>query len=233
MSVAAHLGIRLEDYDRRVRTFIPGYEALLDSTAAVVAAAARGLRAPQLVDLGVGTGALAARCLDAVPGAVLLGIDSDPAILQLAARRLGRRRSPVTLVRADLTDFPFPPCDAVVATLALHHVRTLTGKQAFYERCFDALRAGGIVASGDRHPSSVAALAAGEAKAWLAHLRESYSPAAARNFLEAWAAEDFYTTLEQELELIRAANFSADVAWRQRGFAVVVGAKRRGGKQPS
>ena len=55
MSVAAHLGIRLSEYDRRIRTFIPRYEEILDAAAASVVPKAR-----TIVDLGIGTGALAA-----------------------------------------------------------------------------------------------------------------------------------------------------------------------------
>ena len=57
MGVATHLGIKLADYDSRIRTFIPHYEEMLD-----VAAAAIQPRARTIVDLGIGTGALSARC---------------------------------------------------------------------------------------------------------------------------------------------------------------------------
>ena len=58
MGVASHLGIKLTEYDSRIRTFIPHYEEMLD-----VAAAAIPPRARTIVDLGIGTGALSSRCL--------------------------------------------------------------------------------------------------------------------------------------------------------------------------
>src|SRR4026208_979520 len=64
MSVASHLGIRLADYDARIRTFIPDYEEMLG-----VAAAAIPARTRTIVDLGIGTGALSARCLAPAPAA--------------------------------------------------------------------------------------------------------------------------------------------------------------------
>ena len=33
MGVASHLGIQLTEYDRRIRTFIPDYEEMLDAAA--------------------------------------------------------------------------------------------------------------------------------------------------------------------------------------------------------
>jgi ubiquinone/menaquinone biosynthesis C-methylase UbiE len=225
MSVAAHLRIRLEDYDRRVRTFIPSYEALLDATAGVCAAAVREKERPTIVDLGVGTGALASRCLAAVPSAIVVGVDSDADILGVAMRRFARLPNPVTLVRGDLAKVALPAADAIVATLALHHIATPARKRAFYRRCYRALGPGGIVASGDFHPSAVAALADQQMRGWIAHLRKSYTAARTRRLLEAWAGEDTYMTLEEELAIVQAAGFAVDVAWRRDGFAVIVGVR--------
>jgi hypothetical protein len=72
MSVAAHLGIDLKEYDSRIRTFIPHYEEMLD-----VAAAAIPPRARTITDLGTGTGALSARCLKTAARARAIGIDLD------------------------------------------------------------------------------------------------------------------------------------------------------------
>src|SRR5713226_3203952 len=126
MGVATHLGIRLAEYDARIRTFIPDYEEMLD-----VAAAAVPARARTLVDLGIGTGALAARCLEIAPRARVVGIDVDPQILALAARRL---RDRATLAAGTFLRTPLPSCDAVVASFALHHVRTRAAKAALYRR---------------------------------------------------------------------------------------------------
>ena len=83
MGVASHLGITLTEYDSRIRTFIPHYEEMLDVAAAAIPPSAR-----TIVDLGVGTGALSARCLAVARQARTVGIDLDPDILALAGRRL-------------------------------------------------------------------------------------------------------------------------------------------------
>jgi SAM-dependent methyltransferase len=225
MSVAAHLGIRLRDYDRRVRTFIPGYEEMLHAVAVSCGTALERARRPVILDLGVGTGALAARCLEAAPGARVIGVDSDPAMLRAAMRRLTDLPGPVTLVRGDFTRVALPPADAIVATLALHHIPTAGRKRAFYERCAAALHTGGVIVSGDCHPSSVPAIAARQRDGWNSHLRESYSASEVKRFLRAWADEDTYMTLEEELAFLQRAGFAVDVTWRRSGFAVIVGAK--------
>ena len=77
MGVASHLGIRLREYDQRIRTFIPDYDEMLDAAAALLQASST----TTIVDLGVGTGVLAARCLDRMRRARVVGIDADADIL--------------------------------------------------------------------------------------------------------------------------------------------------------
>jgi SAM-dependent methyltransferase len=224
VSVAAHLKIRLSEYDRRIRTFIPHYQELLDVVAG--AAALGGARAPLIVDLGIGTGALAARCLDVAPRAQIYGIDEDPAMLGVAAKRLARRGKRHDLVAGSFARLPLPRCDAMVATLSLHHVKTVVAKRRLYRRSFQALKSGGILASGDAMLSSSAPLRRHEMAAWRAHMRQWYSARQARGFLAAWASEDRYMPLAVEVKLLESAGFRVDVPWRRAPFAVVVGTKQ-------
>ena len=127
MAVSTHLGIPLREYDARIRTFIPHYEEML-RTAARSLPFARTARAT-IVDLGIGSGALAAQCLIAHPRARVVGIDMDADILQMASARLGTRLTPIT---GSFESEPLPSCDAIVSAFALHHVRTPRQKAAVY-----------------------------------------------------------------------------------------------------
>ncbi len=224
---AAHLGIELREYDARIRTFIPHYEEMLD----VAAAALRllGRPRPTILDLGTGSGALAARCLAAAPAAIVVGIDSDPGMLQAAQRRVGRRLMPIL---GDFTAAPLPRCDAITASFALHHVRTDRQKLALYRRCAGALRRGGLLVSADCHPASAGPIRTRDRALWVAHLRRWYPARTAERYLRAWAREDACVRLEDELTLLRGAGLVADVAWRRDAFAVIVATKpgARGGR---
>lgn len=222
MSVARHLGIRLTDYDRRIRTFIPCYEEMLDAAASVLACLRR--RHPTIVDLGIGTGALAARCLSVVPGARLVGIDADADILNLARRRLvPLARTSLGLAHGDFSEIPIPRCDAVVASLALHHVATRQRKARLYGRCADALRPGGLLVNADCCPGTGEPVAGLLDEAWRLHLARRYGDRQARALLQAWAAEDTYFSLRDEQDMLWRAGFVVDVAWRRGPFAVLVG----------
>ena len=212
MSVSSHLGIVIDDYDRRIRTFIPRYEEMLDAAAAAI-----NPRARLIVDIGVGTGALAARCLARAPRARILGIDLDPEMLDLARRRLPEN---ATLTRGNFLRAELPHADTIIASFALHHVRTRPAKARFYERARKSLRPGGLLVTADSHPAADGAAAAKQREAWLAHLRQSYG-ADALSILDSWADEDVYQPLEVEIELLERAGFRVDVPWRRDGFAVI------------
>jgi ubiquinone/menaquinone biosynthesis C-methylase UbiE len=217
VSVATHLGIALDEYDARIRTFIPDYETMLDVAARAVPAGAR-----TIVDLGIGTGALAARCLAQARGARLIGIDADRDILVLADRRLGTRGRLMAgnFLRADI-----PASDVIVASFALHHVRTRRAKAALYRRAAAALRRGGRCITVDCHPASDRTLARAQMAMWDAHLRRSYSAREARRLLAAWAREDRYVPLRVECELMRRAGLRVEVLWRKDAFAVLAGTR--------
>ena len=119
MGAASHLGIDLREYDSRIRSFIPGYEDLLDAAAGALAVTVR--RNPVIVDLGTGTGALASRCLAVKPPARIVGVDEDEGMLAVARQRVGRS---FTGMHGSFERVDLPACDAVTASLALHHLPT-------------------------------------------------------------------------------------------------------------
>lgn len=223
-SAAAHLGITLREYDRRIRTFIPHYQEMLSEAAAVVAASCRGRR-PVLVDLGIGTGALAALCAAAVPGARIVGIDSDPDMLATARRRIGVRLKPI---EGDIVEALVPPCDAIVASFALHHIRSRRVKADVYRKCARALRSGGVLVSADCCPAIDRSTAMRDREAWLAHLSRWYSSRASEAYLRAWSDEDTYQPLRVEMSLMESAGFAVEVCWRRDSFAVLAARVREG-----
>jgi len=215
MSVATHLGIDLAEYDAKIRTFIPHYEEMLD-----IAASAIDPKSQVIVELGIGTGALSARCLRTAPHARVVGIDADAEILKAAARRLPSNAKFIcsSFLRAEI-----PECDAVVASFALHHVRTRRSKAALYARIAKALGAGGRVVTVDCQPGSNVTVARRQREAWKNHLMQSYSEKEAMDYLEAWSDEDVYVPLDSEMELMQRAALTVEVLWRKDAFAVLQG----------
>lgn len=220
MGATSHLGIKTGEYDRLIATLIPHYQNLLTEAGRAVATLAR--TAPAVVDLGTGSGALAQQILKVRPKARLVGIDADATMLAAATTRLRGRIQTITdnFERASI-----PRCDVISASFALHHVPTGRRKASLYRRCFAALRTGGMFVSADCFLASSGAIQARDREAWIAHLQKTYSKKKSEQFLQTWAKEDVYFTLEREIELLKDAGFAVDVTWRCDSFAVVAGVK--------
>ena len=78
-----------DSYETMIRDDIPVYDELQDR----LVAASQGVTAGRILDLGTGTGETAQRLLAAHPEARLTGVDTSPAMLAVARRRLRRGAS--------------------------------------------------------------------------------------------------------------------------------------------
>lgn len=224
MGVADHMHIKVEEYETRIRTFVPNYEEMIS-----VAAQALGLlklSTLTIVDLGTGTGELAARCLSVCPDSRLVGIDADPEMLAIARARL-TGRTDIDLRQGDFLNVPLPRCDAIVASIALHHVKNSGKKMSLYERIHGALHSPGLLVSADCFPARDTIIAEVQREAWLTHLQRAYSRSEAEEHLASWSNEDTYFPLEDEMNWMREAGLVPEVLWRINGFAVVA-ARRQG-----
>jgi SAM-dependent methyltransferase len=224
MSVATHLALSPAKYDARIRSLVPLYDELIAEVARALGHAARPVRV--VVDLGIGTGALARACLESASGARVWGIDADPDMMAIARPRLGRLSRRVTMTTGNFLDEALPSCDAIVASYSLHHIRTPRAKLAFYRRCYGALRPGGVLINGDCAPASTPRGFARDLDLWFTHLGKTFgSRARGRRVYESWADEDVYVPLADEIRLLERAGFAVDVPWRRSPFAVIVGCR--------
>ncbi|MFO0595841.1 MAG: class I SAM-dependent methyltransferase [Myxococcaceae bacterium] len=220
-SVAAHLHVDVATYDEEIRRFVPHY----DTAQAEVVDALTPRAPPSVLDVGCGTGALAARVFQAVPTARFTLLDADASMLEQARTRFHRLSRPG--VRADFEsihgnfDSPLPKVDAIVSSLALHHVPSPEGRVATYRHLLGALEPGGVLINLDamfdvRHQPTW--------DAWADHLvRCGDTRAQAFARFESWRAEDTYYPLDRELDFLREAGArSVHVRWRRGILAVVV-----------
>jgi trans-aconitate methyltransferase len=220
MGATAHLGIKFGEYDATIASLIPHYKELIEAAADAVDAMAPV--APAVVDLGTGSGALAAEILKVRPKARLIGIDADESMLEAAKRRLKGR---IDTIHDNFELVGVPRCNVVSASFSLHHIETGGKKGSLYKRCFNSLRDGGMIVSADCFLAASGKLRSRHHAAWLDHLQKKYTKKKAEQFLRTWAKEDVYFSLERELELLKEAGFSTEVSWRKDSFAVVVGLK--------
>ncbi len=221
-SVRSHLRLEIEAYDETIRRFIPGYDEGLRRAACEVAA----VRPTLVLDLGAGTGALTEAILEQEGVGAVEAIDVDPEMLGRARIRL-KRFGGRAHFRERSFDAPLPACDAVAASLALHHIPTMERKHALYKRIFRALRTEGVFVNADVTMSSRATSRERCYRIWAAHLVScGIEEQRAYEHFEEWASEDTYFPPSDELAALREAGFDAQRVWRDRPNTLLVGRKR-------
>ncbi|TQF06604.1 class I SAM-dependent methyltransferase [Kitasatospora acidiphila] len=141
-------------WDRQQGWYLPDREerfrVMIDLVEAV------GGPAPRILDLACGTASITERLLARLPQAASVGVDLDPALLQIAEGHF-RGDQRLTLVTADLRDpdwaaaLPEGPFDAVLTATALHWLDTDTLLR-LYRDLTGLLRPGGVFLNADHCP---------------------------------------------------------------------------------
>lgn len=225
--VEGHLGVDADEYDRTIRTFIPQYDRMLSTIVHWLAASVPA--GGYVVDLGAGTGALSSAILEGLPEVRVQLVDVDPTMLEAGAARCAPYAGRFDTRRGRFQE-ELPRCNAVVATLAFHHVDGLDEKRALYRAIHQALEPGGLVVVGDMliHPEGPERR--GMLRDWYAHMAlHGISEEEADAHFAQWAEEDRYVPLVEELQLVAAGGFARpDCFWRDGGLAVYGGFKDAG-----
>lgn len=209
-SVSRHLRLDVESYDEEIRRFLPEYETMIARAADAACAA----RPRHVIDLGAGTGALAQAVLERSEDCRITLIDVDPEMLDRARARLAPHAQRTQFLERSFHG-PLPECDAIVASLALHHVPTLEEKRVLYRAVRAALSADGVFANADVTIPSDPAARQADYEVWAAHLVASGIPEGrAWQHFEEWSDEDVYFSLEEELDALRSAGLDAECLWR-------------------
>lgn len=233
-SVSGHLKLRVAEYDDLIRKLVPAYPAMrpvqLDLLALClpeanppVAPGAGGL----VLDLGGGTGALAAAVAERFPGAAVEIRDTDPDMLAAARERCAAYGPRVRYVQRSFTE-PLPECDAVVACIALHHVKDLGTKGAIYRNIFAALRPGGIFVNADTAVCATPQLKEYAFRRWAKSMApHGIDEQQAFAHFASWAREDYYPPLIAELRLLADAGFAEPECFWREAAAVVFGAMKQ------
>jgi tRNA (cmo5U34)-methyltransferase len=218
-SVKRHLQVEADAYDVEIRRFIPHYDDMLATGVELLAALAPPTA--HVLDLGGGTGALSAAVLGGLPESRVTVLDVDRAMLGEARRRLARFGDRVDFREGSFLD-PLPNADAVVASLALHHVHDLGAKTDLYRAIHTALVPGGVFLNLDAAVTEGPRLSALTFDRWAAGMAEhGIGETEARGHFAAWADEDRYFPLDEELAALRRAGFAeVECFWRRGASAI-------------
>jgi tRNA (cmo5U34)-methyltransferase len=216
---AAEFDREAAGYDRTAVDTMPGYDELHQTLLwGIPFAPTRRFR---VLELGVGTGTLTARLLARYPHAELVGLDLSRRMIALGRTKVRRFKDRATLLLGDLSDFPTDaPYDAVVSSLAVHHLED-RAKWELFRKVRRALTSGGYFGDADDHLPEDPVFDSRFAQV-AQELMGSAKPVALQRVWHDHEQFDHPCALSDELAHLESAGFShVDVPWRFFGQAVV------------
>ncbi len=219
-----HFNNRAASYEAERRRVLPSYDAFYGAAVAALSLSGREIR--RVLDLGAGTGLLAAHVARAHPRAQLTLLDGAAGMLDRARETFGDR---ATYVLADLAD-PLPTpgrWDAVVSGLAIHHLDD-AAKRELFARVYAALAPGGMFVNAEQ-VAGPTALFDDAYHRWHEHqARELGSSDADWKQAVESMRHDRTASVERQLVWLREAGFAdADCLWKDHRLAVLT-ARRAG-----
>lgn len=223
-SVRQAFDLAAEDYDRTRRRLVPGFDDFYRAAIDLI-------RFPhdspiKVLDLGAGTGLLAAFIAYSFPQAQITMVDISSEMLDRARARfeLGGAR-----FRFEVSDYGVDPIqekyDAVVSALSIHHLSD-DQKRALFGRIHGALNNGGVFVNAEQFRGATPQQHRFHHERWITRVREL--GADERDLAAALDRMKFdrSATLEDQLEWLRMVGFrDIDCAYKNLIFAVYCGIK--------
>jgi tRNA (cmo5U34)-methyltransferase len=225
--VKRHFEGEARDFDRIILTLIPDYVRMLD--ALVAALPFERTRAVRVIDLGCGTGTVARAVLDAFPNAFVTCVDVAANMIAMAQSKLGHHAR-ANYILGDFETFEFEgEYDAVLSSLALHHLLTDEDKRHFYRRIYENLSPGGVFYNADVVLASNEFLQSVYLERWVAFMRREVCQAEIEaKWIPKYNAEDRPARLTDQLAWLVEIGFAdIDVIWKYYNFAVYGGVRRK------
>ncbi|MGA7792799.1 MAG: methyltransferase domain-containing protein [Candidatus Acidiferrales bacterium] len=224
--IKQHFEDEAREFDRIIVTLIPEYPRMVE---ALIAAIPFDHSAPvRVIDLGCGTGTVAASVLDAFQNAQVTCLDLAENMIAMAQAKLARH-SLVRYVVGDFNAFDFNrEYDVVVSSLALHHLVTDEDKREFYGRIHKNLASGGVFYNADVVLASSDFLQDVYMNQWRNFMSRNVSKDEIEGkWIPKYEAEDRPAKLMDQLKWMAEIGFAeVDVLWKYYNFAVYGGVKR-------
>ncbi len=221
--VQRHFEEEAKEYDTIIQNLIPNYKAMVDILVSILPFT--GQQAFEMIDLGCGTGTVSKAVKDAFPAVKVTCVDIAANMLDIAGQKVGAE---TTLIQADFNSFEFPQkYDAVVSSLALHHLETDDDKLKFYEKIYGALNPGGIFINIDVVQGSGDVLQDVYMQKWKAFMLTNVSAQEVEHkWIPSYYAEDHPTALLSHFDMLAQCGFTdIDVVYKHYNYAVYCGRK--------
>lgn len=217
--VAAAFEASAAGYDDSRRRLLPELDAFYGMVVDLVRMQAPN--AGSILDLGAGTGLLSAMVAEAAPQAEITLADISPAQLGFARARFADMGRAIRIITGDFCAMPLGgPYDAVISSLAIHHVED-DEKRRLFDKIFKALAPGGVFINAEQVAGPNAGITAAYHAYWTAKSREAGATDADFAETETSMEHDRCATLDDQLGWLKAIGFADVDCWYKSGFLVV------------
>lgn len=224
-NVKQHFEQEAEEFDTIIQKLIPYYDQMLD--ALIYAIPFEESQAIRVIDLGCGTGTIAKRVKSYYLKANITCLDIADNMLEMAKLKL-KNQSDIKYISGNFETLEWPGTfDAVLSSLALHHLVTDADKQRFYKSACDHMNPGGVFINADVVLGSNEDVQAMYMDKWKSFMRKQVSQQEIDNkWIPKYHDEDKPAQLADHLKWLEEAGFSdVDVIWKYYNYAVYCGRK--------
>lgn len=181
----------------------------------------------RVIDLGCGTGNIGKLIADKYPNAEIVCVDFSDEMLKSAADKIGNR---AVYVKADFNQFEFEGrFDAVVSSLALHHLESYDDKIKFYKKMYAAMNEGSVHLNFENVLSESAEIQKINISGWRKYMQNSFSDDDIDNiWLAGYYDDDHPITLSEHGKIMRELGFvDFDVILKEYCFALLYCRKKQ------
>ncbi|MCC2111591.1 MAG: class I SAM-dependent methyltransferase [Hyphomicrobiales bacterium] len=223
-AIAAAFEASAAGYDDGRRRLLPELDAFYGMVVDLVRMQTPNARS--ILDLGAGTGLLSAVVASAFPQAAITLADISPAQLDIARARFAEMNRAVEILAGDFCALPLGgPYDAVISSLAIHHIEDAE-KTDLFEKVFDALAPGGVFINAEQVAGPNDGVTAAYNDYWKAKSR--LAGATDDDFAEAEIRmeHDCCATLDDQLGWLKSIGFVDVDCWYKSGFLAVYCGRR-------
>lgn len=141
-----HFNQEAEAFDKQVLKNIPKYPEMLT---ALINAIPDNKETPKILDLGCGTGNITQKIMEKFPNAQVTCLDLSENMIEIAKNKLSSYEN-IEYIIGDFTKTEMTEkYDAIVSSLALHHIPNDKEKQDMYKAIYEALNINGVFYNAD------------------------------------------------------------------------------------
>jgi len=223
--VRSHFDKEAQEFDGIIKNLIPYYDQMVEAIVSTIPF--ENSSNIEVLDLGCGTGTVSRAVRDAYPKANLTCLDISVNMLQMARVKLADITE-VKFINSDFYHFDFDKkYDAIVSSLALHHLATSKDKLEIYKKINSSLKNEGILINADIVLASTAILQKRYMEYWKRFMCMNVSSDDIENkWIPKYYEEDRPISMVEHIDMLKEVGFdSVDVVWKYYNFAVYMALK--------